>query len=118
MIWLTAEPERIGEAARTALNSQAEVYLSDVSIWEVCLKWQAGKVKLPQPPRAWCEGQSTVWRLLPLAIERSHLYRVSELPDHHRDPFDRLLVGQALEMRLTILTPDEQIHRYPGPWLW
>lgn len=118
LIWMAAEPARLSDKVRTLLDDELDLYLSDVSVWEVCLKWEAGKMKLPQPPRAWCEAQSMIWRLLPLPIERAHLYRVSELPAHHRDPFDRLLIGQALENELTLLTPDEQIHRYPVPWTW
>ncbi len=94
------------------------MHLSDVSIWEICLKWEAGKLSLPQPPRLWCEAQAGIWKLSTLAITRSAVYRASELPGHHRDPFDRLLVGQALDRGLVVLTPDEMIHRYPVGWRW
>jgi PIN domain nuclease of toxin-antitoxin system len=51
-------------------------------------------------------------------LSRDEVYRASELPDHHRDPFDRLLVATALATGATILTPDEAIHRYPVSWRW
>ena len=118
LIWMASEPAKLSNRAKGVLDSSADLYLSDVSAWEICLKWEAGKMRLPQPPRAWCEAQSGAWKLLPLPIERTHLYRASELPFHHRDPFDRILIGQALEKGLILLSPDDQIHKYPVPWLW
>jgi PIN domain nuclease of toxin-antitoxin system len=118
-IWLVADPERISETVAAAIDAEGgELYLSDASAWEICLKWEAGKIKLPRPPRSWIEEQAAQWLLIELPIRRSHLYRVTELPVHHRDPFDRLLVAQALEAGLTIATPDPQIRRYPVPVLW
>ena len=76
------------------------------------------KLQLPEPPRLWTEQQRTLWKLSGLSIETQHLYRMSELPGHHRDPFDRLLVAQAIEHGLTIATPDQAIHCYPTSVLW
>lgn len=118
-VWLVAEPQRLSETARTLLAEPSRaIVLSDVSVWELCLKWQAGKVELPAPPRAWIEEQARLWALERLGIERSHLYRSTELPGHHRDPFDRLLVSQAIEAELTLVTPDEHIRRYPVAVRW
>ncbi|MBI4871651.1 MAG: type II toxin-antitoxin system VapC family toxin [Candidatus Riflebacteria bacterium] len=89
-----------------------------MSVWELCLKWQAGKLSLPQPPSVWVEEQCRSWGLIGLAVERRHLYRVSELPVHHRDPFDRLLIAQAIEGRLTLATPDRVLSSYPVAVLW
>ncbi len=119
LIWMTAEPQRLSKPCVQALdNPESELFLSDCTVWEICQKWQSGKLKLPEPPRNWCQNQIAVWKLEPVTMERSHLFRVSELPDHHRDPFDRLLVSQALEERLTIVTPDSAIQRYPVSTLW
>lgn len=119
LIWLSAEPQRLSKkASRHIDNPQTELWLSDASVWELSLKWQAGKLRLPQPPRLWVEEQSRLWHLRPLPIERHDLYRVSELPAHHNDPFDRLLIAQAIEQGLTILTPEPTMHRYPVATLW
>ena len=116
---MTSEPSRLTNRAIEALNNQSSIlFLSDASVWEICLKWQAGKYALPSPPRDWCEEQAAIWKLNPLQIERTHMFRVTELPIHHKDPFDRLLVAQALEERLSIVTPDEQVKRYPVSVLW
>lgn len=118
-IWLVSEPARLGaEVARAIDDPSSEIHLSDSSVWELCLKWQAGKIQLPQPPSLWVEEQSRTWGVKALSIERRHLYRVSELPAHHRDPFDRLLIAQAIEERLILATPDANFRSYPVAVLW
>lgn len=119
LVWLVSDPERLGRAVADCIDEETtELFLSDASVWELCLKWQAGKIGLPKPPRAWVEEQVRAWSLAALPIQRGHLYRVTELPEHHRDPFDRLLVAQAIEEGMTIGSPDPQIHRYPTAVLW
>jgi PIN domain nuclease of toxin-antitoxin system len=118
-IWLTSESERIDAAARAALDlPDADLVLSEASVWEISLKWQAGKLSLPTPPRLWIETQAEAWQLRRLPVGREHVYQTTELPDVHRDPFDRLLVAQAIEGGLTIVTPDPLIRRYPVAVLW
>lgn len=118
-VWLVAEPRRLSETARTLLaDASNAIVLSDVSVWELCLKWQAAKIELPVPPRAWVEEQARTWRLERLGMDRAHLYRCTELPELHRDPFDRLLVSQALEAGLTLVTPDAHIRSYPVAVRW
>jgi PIN domain nuclease of toxin-antitoxin system len=119
LVWLTAEPELLSGEAAAALDDESNsLYLSDASVWELCLKWQVGKISLPRPPRNWTEEQSRRWSLAGVPISRIHLFRVTELPEHHRDPFDRLLVAQAIQESLTIVTPDAWIRRYPVATLW
>ena len=65
--------------------------LSDVSALEITLKWNAGKITLPDPPRQWVERQISEWELDCLGLKRDDIYRAAELPAHHRDSFDRLL---------------------------
>jgi len=118
-IWLCAEPARLSETARGAIDSaDTDLVLGDVSVLEIAIKWQAGKIALPEPPRAWVERQTSIWSIRFLPISREHMYRASELPQHHRDPFDRLLVAAALAEGATILTPDPAIHHYPVSWRW
>ena len=118
-VWLAAAPERLSETARELLDDPTRsIVLSDVSVWELCLKWQAGKLGLPAPPRTWVEEQARVWSLDRLELNRPHFYRSTELPTLHRDPFDRLLVAQALDRGLTLVTPDTHIHRYPVAARW
>ena len=118
-IWLTSEPDRLGPAARRALDVDgAAIALSQVSVLDLSLTWHAGKLRLPAPPRTWIPGQIERWELRSLALEDSHLYRATELPDHHRDPFDRLLVAQGIEEGASLVSPDPWIHRYPVQVIW
>lgn len=118
-IWLADAAESLSDGARDLLDDPgADLILSDVSVWEVCLKWQSGKLKLPSPPRSWIDGQASAWALSRLPIDREHFYRSVELPNLHRDPFDRLLVAQALSGNLTIVTPDAAIRQYPVAVAW
>lgn len=118
-LWLTSCPARLSAPARAALDDDNHrAWLSDVSIWEVCLKWQAGKIELPTPPRMWFDQQIRMWSVERLKIEQNHFFRSTELPTLHRDPFDRLLVAQALEQTLTIVTPDDAIAAYPVAVTW
>jgi len=118
-LWLAEASDRLSSTAAQALDDdEASLFLSDASVWEICLKWQAGKILLPSPPRRWIDGQFGIWDLKALPVVRSQLYRMTELPSHHRDPFDRLLVAQAIEEAMTIVTPDPQIARYPVAVVW
>jgi PIN domain nuclease of toxin-antitoxin system len=106
------------EARKYIVDPYEQVYLSSVSAWEIAIKHSLGKIDLPLPPD----------RLVPMARERlgaeelplseSSALRVSRLPTVHSDPFDRILVAQAISMGMTILTPDEAIRQYPVPTIW
>lgn len=118
-IWMTSAPDSLGVRARTEIDDPAaELFLSDASVWEICLKWQAGKLGLPAPPRGWIEEQRKSWGVARVPLELDHFYRSTELPLHHRDPFDRLLVSQAIAEDLTIVTPDSAVQSYPAPSIW
>ena len=119
LIWLSTEPEKLSPASVEAIDASDSVLLwSDVSALEIALKWSAGKLVLPDPPRHWLERQIDTWGLDCLSLKRADIYRASELPAHHRDPFDRLLVAAALGSNATILTPDEAIRQYPVSCRW
>jgi PIN domain nuclease of toxin-antitoxin system len=118
-IWLCAEPQRLSEAARAVVDApESGLLLSDASALEITLKWKAGKIHLPDPPRLWIERQLSAWGLDCRALRRGDIYLAGELPEHHRDPFDRLLVAVAINCGATILTPDSAIQRYPVSSRW
>ncbi len=119
LIWLCAEPESLSAQAKKVLQSKKnQVFLSEVSVMEICFKVTAGKLTLPQPPSLWIEEQIELWHLEVLSLGRSTMYRAGELALHHRDPFDRLLIANAIEGRATILTPDKEFKKYPVSVLW
>jgi PIN domain nuclease of toxin-antitoxin system len=118
-IWLAAEPGRLSARATKLLDAaDSDLYLSDVSVLEICVKWLATKLVLPAPPRRWVEEQRRVWDVTSTALTAEHMYRATELPVHHRDPFDRLLVAQAITGDLTLVTPDPAIADYPVATVW
>ena len=118
-VWLCAEPSKLSKNAAALLDDEsATVLVSNVTALEVVLKWSAGKLRLPEPPRRWFERQLQAWALESVPLSRDEMYRASELPMHHSDPFDRLLVATALNHDASIVTPDELIHAYPVAWSW
>jgi PIN domain nuclease of toxin-antitoxin system len=119
ILWLSAEPGKLSKKARAAIDGEdARLFASDASTWEVCLKWLAKKIVLPAPPRRWLADQATIWQTDRLPFELDHFFRTCELPALHKDPFDRMLVAQAIARGLTIVTPDPAIHAYPVAVLW
>ncbi len=119
LIWLCTDSTRISKAAKEAIETtQTPLLLSDASAIELALKWQSGKLDLPDPPRRWLEKQIATWGLTCLPLSRFDIYSATELPNHHKDPFDRWLVAAAIGANATILTPDAAIRRYPVSCLW
>ena len=115
-LWMVAEPERLSRRARAMVASDRhELYLSSVSSWEIAIKHGLGKLDLPAPPAEFVPTRMRATGVLPLVVTHAHALRVSELPGHHRDPFDRLLIAQALEESLSVLTADRHFRRYGVP---
>jgi PIN domain nuclease of toxin-antitoxin system len=89
-----------------------EVYLSVVSVWEAIIKFQLGKLPLPEPPEVYLPRAREQHGIRILPVDEASVVRHMHLPPLHRDPFDRLLICQALEHGLTIATVDEQVRSY------
>lgn len=118
-VWLAAEPQKLSETASAAIDEgKKNILLSDVSIWEICVKWRSGKLRLPSPPRIWIEEQRTQWRLGLLSIESKHLYGTTELEMIHQDPYDRMLVAQSIAEGMRVVSPDRNIAQYPLAVVW
>ncbi|HVV84355.1 MAG TPA: type II toxin-antitoxin system VapC family toxin [Kofleriaceae bacterium] len=118
-LWLTCEPHRLSAAATTVLDEPTnELLLSHVSVWEIYNKTQIGKLHLPKSPRVWIEEQLAARVLTALPIDLPSLGQMRELPLHHRDPFDRLLVAQSLVHDLTLISPDPSFPPYRAKLLW
>lgn len=111
-LWLLAEPERLGDQISSLEDPGNQLLLSAASSWEIAIKAQLGRLTLPDEPRRYVPDRMRVIGAEPLAVEHTHALAVAELPPLHRDPFDRLLVAQARDLHLRIVTVDEQIARY------
>jgi len=118
-LWIVSDdPELSASARRLFADAGNEVYLSAVSAWEISVKHGMGRLPLPQPPSRFVPRERTRHGIDALALQEDAALAVHRLPPLHRDPFDRMLICQAIAGGLTILTPDERIARYPVPTIW
>ena len=109
LLWWLADDPALSAAARAAIADGAnEPLVSAASLWEIAIKQSLGKLTVPHdlPETIASEGFAV------LAVDAQHAWRVRELPLHHRDPFDRLLVAQALTQQIPIVTTDPQFAAY------
>jgi PIN domain nuclease of toxin-antitoxin system len=109
---LTFEPERVPERLRGALDEADERYFSAASAWEIAIKSSIGKLSLPIDAGSFVSSRMANLFLQPLPITQRYMTTVQMLPFHHRDPFDRLLIAQALVEDLTILSVDRIFSSY------
>lgn len=103
-------PGRLQEAIRDPEN---DVFLSVVSIWEASIKHRLGKLPLPGPPGSYLPLQRERHRIASLTVEEAAVARLDALPLLHNDPFDRMLISQALQHGLMLATVDDAIKAYP-----
>jgi len=117
-LWYVSEPHRLSPAMRAALQHLSnEVFLSVSSVWGVITKYQIGKLSLPEPPEVYLPRMRARHQILSLPLDEGSAFRLTRLPLIHRDPFDRILICQALEHGLTLVTTDPVVLRYPVPVL-
>jgi PIN domain nuclease of toxin-antitoxin system len=112
-IWWREGHRKLGPRARSAIaRDAASVRVSVASAWEIALKWRAGRLSLPAPPDRWLPTaiESSGFDVLPIVLD--HALAVANLPDHHPDPFDRLLIAQAQIEGLTIMSADTAFDAY------
>ena len=117
-IWWDSDPDRLSEAARSFLLEPANiVFLSVVSVWEMVVKHALGKLHLHRPLDIIVrEQQANDIRILPIGLD--HALAVGDLAPIHKDPFDRLLVAQAIVENAVILTADPAVAQYPVRSIW
>lgn len=109
VLWSLAVPERLSTAARNTIESAEEIYVSSVSIWEISIKSGLGKLDVDVDELL---GWLVSLNILSLPVTWSHARALRELPLHHRDPFDRMLIAQAVTEPLHLLTADVQLKPY------
>ena len=116
VIWTLADPSRVAAAARKALRAGPCV-LSVVCYWEVVIKVRKGLLVISDPVVWWGRATDALGGSV-LSIRAAHISALSALPDLHRDPFDRILLAQAVAEGLALVTSDEQIQRYAVKTIW
>ena len=118
-IWWADEPMKLSQAALAALeNEDNRLFVSDVSVWELQIKAQLGKFKLKLPLEYLIESQQRNNEVEILPIATQHILALKNLPLHHKDPFDRLLIAQSIVEGFSIVTADSEFPAYPAKLLW
>lgn len=118
-LWLISDAPKLSDKARSLFeNSENEVFLSSVSFWEINVKYQIGKLPLPESPRVYIPRQRENHGIESLSLGEADISHLLTLPKVHKDPFDRMLVCQAIEGNMSILTPDPLIQDYPVKTEW
>lgn len=113
-LWIFSGDKGLPKKARSFLEDieTNEFFFSDVSVWEASIKYGLGKLKLPEKPESFFPDRVRLAEYRHLRIDLNHVTRVHSLPNIHGDPFDRLLISQAMAEEMTILTNDPLIKRY------
>lgn len=112
-LWALSAPRSLTPRARALIADPAhEAWVSVASLWEIAIKQRLGKLKLPKEAAKWLPAALDATGIDSLDIRPTHAYAAAELPDHHRDPFDRMIIAQALEEGLVVVTRDERFRQY------
>jgi len=118
-LWIASDAPALSGRARQLFRSpDNEVFLSVGSAWEIAIKHALGRLPLPEVPERFVPEMREAHGIVSLAVDEEAALHLSRLPDLHRDPFDRLLVSQAIVHGLTIVTPDALVTQYPARTIW
>ncbi len=118
LIWLGTGPRSISANAVKAIQSANNLFYSPVSIAEIGIKVGKGKLNIQPDLRSYIAGLVTIYDLQCLPLDDESAYELEKLPTHHKDPFDRLLVCQAIAHRLALLSADSTLRKYPIQVIW
>lgn len=118
-LWWDFEAEKLSaDVMQMMQDDTTQVFLSQISIWEMQIKYQLGKLTLRLPLESVIEEQHENNHIYILLLAEAHIYGLANLPHHHRDPFDRLLISQAIIEDLLLITNDSNIIKYAVNTFW
>lgn len=118
-LWWHIDPDKLSSKSFGLIErAETPIYFSVVSAWEIVIKHSVGKLRLPYPPYTYVPKRLEVSHMDVLQVQLEHVLKVQNLPDHHKDPFDRLLIAQALAENLTIISNDRQLRDYTSQIVW
>jgi PIN domain nuclease of toxin-antitoxin system len=119
LLWWAHNDSRLSDVALSILKDEEnQILISAVSAWEIAIKYALKKLQLPLAPREFLQRVMSEYQFVPLAISFLHATHVAELPPVHTDPFDRLLIAQAREEKIPLLSDDPQIAKYELDLVW
>lgn len=117
-LWYISKDNRLAKTLRESIqNIENQVFLSVISLWETIVKYQIGKLSLPDSPETYLPLQRKKHQIDSIELDEASVSHLPDLPEIHRDPFDRILICQAIEHELIFVTVDEKIFQYPVPVL-
>ena len=116
--WSLGSPRVSRELRRIVADPANEVHVSAATAWEIAVKHGLGKLELPAPPDVFVPTRRQSYDFNTLPIDEASTLKLRRLPSLHQDPFDRLLICQAIEHSMTLVTPDRLITQYPVRVLW
>jgi PIN domain nuclease of toxin-antitoxin system len=116
--WNTEDPQLSSRARELIADRENEVFLSVVSAWEISVKTAKGKLVLPEVPSSYILRRIALYRFQPLPVQIRHAVQVYDLPRHHDDPFDRLLVAQSQVESISLISADTDIRKYEVEVIW
>jgi PIN domain nuclease of toxin-antitoxin system len=116
--WNTEDPQLSPSAKAIITDGRNEIFISAASAWEMAIKTAKGRLILPESPALYVSSRMALNRFKPLPVQISHALHVYDLPRHHDDPFDRLLIAQCQREALPLLSKDEEIQKYDLEVVW
>jgi len=117
-LWALSGDTRMSTRARDIFEGPSSLSLSIVSIWEILIKVQLGKLGLPRPAASYIFSELVKNKIATLPIRLDNLIAYENLPLHHRDPFDRMLIAQGIKEELPIITADRNFQNYSVRTIW
>lgn len=112
-LWAAGEPSKLSRKARSAIEDATnDVFVSAAVAWEIAVKHALGKLSLPLNPETYVPARLVLLGFTALSISIDHALAAGRLPQHHRDPFDRIMIAQAQIEGLTLVTHDPVVSRY------
>ena len=118
-LWFTGNSPKLSSRARQLIGDlNNETYLSVVSAWEIGIKVSIGKMNLLQPVKPFIATQLTANRMKLLPLELDEIERISQMPLHHKDPFDRVLAAQSLVHGMPLISIDPKLDLYQVKRIW
>jgi len=118
-LWMVGREEQLSPSAREALeDGDNTLFLSQISSWEIQIKFQQGKLRLTDTPEKIIEEGLRLHGIHYETLADDTIWHLGKLPAHHKDPFDRLLIASALCQGMKMVTPDPEIAKYPVPIIW
>ncbi len=119
LLWWIKDSEKLSMVAREIIeNGRNELFWSAASSWEIAIKYELGKLPLPEQPSEFIEKELKENRIGSIPISNQHTYVAASLPKHHKDPFDRILISQSQMENLPLITLDKLFKFYEVETVW